>query len=538
MAKIKVPTVNEKLLDKYIRHAIYMEQLKASEAAAISNFLKKETFPQLYNKLITELSKVKSIESIGSLNKIKRLKQMMASIDKIITAGAIRAGDKLNKRLYNIAEFEARWNKNIIEKTVPVDIDFTMPSNQVLRQLVLKSSFQGHKMQAWMQAYSKSVQAGIIKQLRTGIATGESIPQLSNRLTKLLGSKSKQSGVIARTAVSHIVHRARETTFKQNKKLINKVQWISTLDDRTTLICINLDNKIFEVGEGERPPAHFQCRSTVVPVITSWQEFGVDAPPPATRASMNGSVPANTNYRDWLKNQSKATQIKVLGKKRAELYQSGRVTIDRFVSKNLEPLSLKQLAKREGLDAKIVSKGKFPTARIHNEFSVDMRDRFLELNKKFPKAAKRIQDVKVLSAKDYNKFNKESTSLASVQNKNNKDIIYINGKYFGADSKLDVTKGLKQMNKSHWLVSKTSQDVLTHEYGHVVFDSLKPEAKSKLAWTWFQPEKGFKAKIKKQISKYAATSYNELFAEAFTQWQIGKASPMAKKILKITGVMK
>jgi len=371
MAKINIPSVNDKLLDKYIRHSVWMEQLKAGEAAKISRMLKKDVFPQLYDKLINELGKVKNLTSARRLSKIERIKQMMASVESTATAGAIRAGKLINQKMYNVAKFEAKWNVKTLEKTVPLDISLNTPSNAVLKQLVLASTFQGHRMQTWMKGYSKSVQAGIAKQLKIGVATGESLPAISKRLRKVLGSKAHQAETLARTSVSNIVHDAREATFKANKKLIRKVQMVATLDDKTTLICINYDGKVFNVGEGDRPPFHFNCRTTTVPVVTSWNEFGVVDPPAFTRASMNGAVPAKTNYRQWLKRQSKATQIKVLGKTRAELYRSGRVKINKFVGKDYKPLSLKQLAKKEGFkipNAKVV-KAKVSIPTISKETS-------------------------------------------------------------------------------------------------------------------------------------------------------------------------
>ena len=310
MAKINITSVNDKLLDKYIRHSVWMETTA--------------------------------------------------------TAGAIRAGKLINQKMYNVAKFEAKWNKTVLEKTVPLDISLNVPSNAVLKQLVLSSTFEGHRMQTWMGGYSRSVQAGIVKQLKVGVATGESLPTIAKRLRKVLGQKSRQAETLARTAVSNIVHDAREATFKANKKLIRKVQWVATLDHRTTLICINLDGKVFNVGEGPRPPAHFNCRSTSVPVVTSWQEFGISDPPAFTRASMNGAVPAKLNYRQWLKRQSKSTQIKVLGKKRQALYASGKGKIDRFVGKDLKPLTLKQLARREGLGRQVAIKGEIKDIRIIN----------------------------------------------------------------------------------------------------------------------------------------------------------------------------
>ncbi len=153
---------------------------------------------------------------------------------------------------------------------------------------------------------------------------------------------------------SAVVHNAREEVFKVNKKIVPKVQYQATLDDRTTVVCINLDGKVFETGKGPRPPVHFQCRSTVVPIVPSWQEFGVSDPPPATRASMNGAVPDKVTYREWIAKQPKSVQVKVLGKKKAELFRSGRVKIERFSSRGLKPLTLKKIARREGIPMSVI----------------------------------------------------------------------------------------------------------------------------------------------------------------------------------------
>ena len=148
MAKINIPTVNEKLLQKYIRHSVYLEQLKKGEASLISRFLGQKVFPELRDKLVAELSRVKNLETLGSIRKIpaKRLTRMMLAIRKRAQAGAVKAEKMLVDRLVNISRFEAQWNKNIIEKTVPFDLDMTLPSNEVLKQLALVRPFDGHKL--------------------------------------------------------------------------------------------------------------------------------------------------------------------------------------------------------------------------------------------------------------------------------------------------------------------------------------------------------------------------------------------------------
>lgn len=350
MAKIKIPTVNEKLLERYIRHSVYLEQLKIGEAKLVSRFLKQKVFPQIYGDLVGVLSKVKNLETIGSIYKVKRLKKMLAAVQKISAAGVAKVEKKLVNRLVNVSRFEAKWDANMISKTVPVDIDMTMPSNEVLKNLVTMRPMSGHKLGTWMSGYSTAIRVAMTKQIKMGIASGESLSKIGQRINKALNWKGKQAQYIARTAVSNVVHQAKEEVFKKNRDIIRKVQWISTLDVRTSIECIHLDGKMFNVADGPRPPIHFNCRSTVIPITPSWQEFGIEDPPPATRASMDGGVPAKMNYRTWLKKQSKATQIKVLGKKRANLYRTGRVKIDRFVGRDLKPLTLKQLARREGID--------------------------------------------------------------------------------------------------------------------------------------------------------------------------------------------
>jgi SPP1 gp7 family putative phage head morphogenesis protein len=341
-------TVNEKLVDKYIRHAISIERLKNSEAKAISQFLGKQVFPELIDKLLKELDKIDPAKMTAKWV-TTRLRRMTAAIDKLIIAGMGRAEDALVGNLVDLGNFEAEWIKTTIEDTIPVDIDLSSPSKAVIRTSVLSATFDDHKLKTWLKAYKKSVRVEMIKETTKGVVQGESIPQIGRRIRKLASVKRKQAEHIARTAVSSIVNRARDSVYIENKDIITKVQYRATLDTRTTLICINLDGKVFPTDEGPRPPQHFNCRSIAVPVIASWKKFGLKDPPAATRASMNGAVPAKTTYPQWLKKQSAKVQDEVLGKTRGKLYRAGKVKIDKFVSKDYKPLTLIQL-KKSGID--------------------------------------------------------------------------------------------------------------------------------------------------------------------------------------------
>ena len=85
------------------------------------------------------------------------------------------------------------------------------------------------------------------------------------------------------------------------------------------------------------------CRSTRTFVTKGWQAMGIPSFTPAERASVDGQVPAELSYKDWLLKQSAARQNQVLGVERAKLLRSGDITFDQLYSARGVPLTLEQL---------------------------------------------------------------------------------------------------------------------------------------------------------------------------------------------------
>ena len=142
---------------------------------------------------------------------------------------------------------------------------------------------------------------------------------------------------------------AREQTYAENEDLIKGVQWVSTLDDKTSPVCRGRDGIVYESDRGPRPPAHPNCRSTTTPVLKSWKELGINLKeaPAGTRASLNGQVPATETYNSWLKKQPVEFQDDVLGPARGKLYRKGGVSMDKFTDASGDQYTLKQLRRRE-----------------------------------------------------------------------------------------------------------------------------------------------------------------------------------------------
>ena len=91
------------------------------------------------------------------------------------------------------------------------------------------------------------------------------------------------------------------------------------------------------------------CRSSLVPVTKSFRELGIDADeiPEGTRASQYGQVSAGTDFGAWLKGQPREVIDDALGKGRADLFLSGKISMSQLVDpRTLKPLTLAELRAR------------------------------------------------------------------------------------------------------------------------------------------------------------------------------------------------
>ncbi|WP_221928563.1 hypothetical protein, partial [Enterococcus faecalis] len=72
----------------------------------------------------------------------------------------------------------------------------------------------------------------------------------------------------------------------------------------------------------------------------------------SSRASIDGQVPADTNYQDWFSRQSFTRQSQIVGVTRARLIRDGGMSPDDFYNDKGEWLTLEQL---RNLDAQAFS---------------------------------------------------------------------------------------------------------------------------------------------------------------------------------------
>lgn len=141
----------------------------------------------------------------------------------------------------------------------------------------------------------------------------------------------------------------RDELFQANADLIKGLKYVATLDSRTSDLCKSRDGKVYDLDKAPPLPAHVNCRSAYTPVLKSFRELGIDIDeaPSGTRASMNGQVPSDTTYSQWLKGQPVSVQNDALGVTKATLFRKGDLPLDRFINRNGHEYTLKELRAKE-----------------------------------------------------------------------------------------------------------------------------------------------------------------------------------------------
>jgi len=266
----------------------------------------------------------------------------------------------------------------------PTDINFTLPGtgqfNLTAAQGASITLPNGEVVSKAFRGIAESQAQRFNAIVRTGVLTGEPIPQIARRMVGnldfgQLAKTAKQQALaggeltrladhqvmtIVRTSVLQINNAASQQVYEANQDVTKKYRYLATLDSRTSAICRSLDGKVFEYGKGPTPPVHFNCRSTTIPIV-DYKALGLRPPEEVldtrgTRRSEGGGVSAETDYGKWLLGKSKEYQKDVFNgsEQRAAYFRKlsreygPQQALSRMVREDGSEVTLKQLQERYG----------------------------------------------------------------------------------------------------------------------------------------------------------------------------------------------
>lgn len=341
-------SVNARLQNLGIRHAVYWQRLRAGQVREVSDFLRANVLPRARVALERGLERVEST-GLGRLT-TERLRTVDEELRAIVDEGLDAAHGLLAGNLERLATYEAAWQAKTIRDVVPIAFDFDTPSPTLIRAAVEARPFEGAVLRDWFEGVADDTKRRVEESIRSGIIEGRTTRELVARIVGddesrgELGMTAHHVETIVRTSATHVAAEARDLTYRENDDIVKGWVFTATLDARTSLTCAAEDGKEYRLGEGKLPPLHPGCRSTSVPILKSFEELGLPAVnfPEGARASMDGAVPDRTTYGEWIERQSAAVQDEALGPARAAELRAGR-PIEAFVRRDGSPLTLAEL---------------------------------------------------------------------------------------------------------------------------------------------------------------------------------------------------
>ncbi|KGU87211.1 phage Mu F like family protein [Pseudomonas mediterranea] len=359
-------TVNETLRDEGLAHAVDLDKYKLGVVRRIIALLNRSD-ASLTAALAEALERMPA-ESFT----VERLEGLLDEVRAVNEAAYAQVMELLETELKGFAGYEMDWQQDLFKATVPEPVLVRFPIVSIGAEQIYAAAmarpFQGRLLRNWGKEIAAGRMAKIRNAVRIGYLEGKTTDQIvrsirgsraNNYADGFLERPRQDLASIVRTAVSHTAAVARENFNAANSDLIASEDWTSTLDTKTSKDCRIRDKLPYEVGThrpiGHKVPwlegpgrIHFNCRSTSTPRTRSWRELGipVDEMTQQQRASMDGQVPADTTYAEWLGRQSAERQEQVLGPVRAKMMRDG-MKLEEFYSPNGTFLTLEQLRERD-----------------------------------------------------------------------------------------------------------------------------------------------------------------------------------------------
>ena len=279
-----------------------------------------------------------------------RLTALSADIQALFDEANAEFGKQLNLELNDFTKYEIDFQYRMLGNAVTTEL--TLPAiEQVVAattkaKAILISGKEVKKLTISGLVKTLGTKPRIIEnRIRAGIIEGKSVDQMVRDIKRIADQVNKRDArTIVRTAFNLAGSEARKAVVSANADIITGEKWISTLDGRTSDVCMGRDGKVYDVGAAPFPPAHMNCRSLRVPVVDPKYAIpGVKG----LRSSRNpdGSVEqvaGETTYNSWLKRQPSDFQDEVLGVERAKLFRGG-MNVDKFTDDEGRTLTLEQL---------------------------------------------------------------------------------------------------------------------------------------------------------------------------------------------------
>ena len=365
-------SVNQFLLDSYIERGVRITRIESGLQNEVLLILR-----DLADELSAILSKA-NWDSGSVDQKLARLEKLSAQAQSAIEDHYSVIDKRVDENARSLVLAESEWIGSVVNTYLGVELFDVSLNRNLLKSLTSDVMIQGAPSAAWWYKQEQTTMFNFMKEMRLGILQGEDLNELirrvrgrrENRFTDgVISASTREAEALVRTSAQTVLNDVRMEIFRQNKEVVQGVQWVTALDYKVCPQCRPRDkatwdlegNPINEIAKGfffRRPPIHYNDRCALVPVLYSWEELAkkyggntrigkiIDQMSKGTRSSMDGQVPETMTFEEWLKMKDSlepAEVEKLLTPKRYEQWKKGKLPLGSFLDDRGNYLTISEL---------------------------------------------------------------------------------------------------------------------------------------------------------------------------------------------------
>lgn len=289
--------------------------------------------------------------------------------------------------------------------------DFYKMKKPSTKELLSEITGPGMKGEKSLSGNIKNIASGelvrIQSRVKAGLANNKPPKEIIAEVMRTTKLTENQAATLTRTAITSTQTAALNKVVQENKDVIKGYMFTAILDSRTSPICSHHNGKIYDADDKRfMPPLHWNCRSSLVPVLKSKKELAETESPLIKKRNLDkvkdeeldGKSPKIESFSNWLKRQPLETQSKMLGSDdAANLFREGKLKADQFVTPKGKVLSIQALRAR----ASSITSVYRPRQAVKDvDLRVDVRNPNSLLNN--PKHQADLENLFISDADDWN----------------------------------------------------------------------------------------------------------------------------------------
>ena len=333
-------------IDALTRHQVYIHRYATSEVNKMLPFI---------DQMLRDVRSRMTMVSLTDFQ-MGRLAVLEQDLSIIVSQSVDKLSGQLSLDLTDFAEYETGFTQRFLDSMINVDsagvtLDQISAAldNTPMTLLSGRTPVTLTPNQA-MSVFTRSTSSTINRTIQSGIAQGQTTTEIVNEVSRVITHRTKaQAEALVRTLANHAGTVARDAVYQANSDIIESEEFVATLDIHTTDTCAGFDGQFFDLGQGPKPPLHYQCRSVRIPKIRDEFVIG-DLKGDRGSVGADGAQPVSgkSTFGGWLRKQPASFQDEYFskfadGEDRSKLFRNGGLSIDKFTDDKGATYTLDQL---------------------------------------------------------------------------------------------------------------------------------------------------------------------------------------------------